>query len=170
LHIGRTLRRTLAKCPYDIQFDRAFERVIAACKLTPRRGQDGTWITDDMVSAYVELHRLGYAHSVETWQGGELVGGLYGVSLGKMFFGESMFSWRPSASKAALVVLAAKLASWVFRIIDAQVANDNTMSMGAEEWPRDVFLAVLRDALAQPTRRGSWDCPDPVATGGAGAR
>jgi leucyl/phenylalanyl-tRNA--protein transferase len=157
LHVGRTLRRTVAKRLYHVSFDRAFDGVITACKLTPRRGQDGTWITDEMADAYRELHRLGYAHSVEAWQGGELVGGLYGVSLGTMFFGESMFSWRPSASKVALVQLATRLAEWGFRLIDAQVANDNTLSMGAEQWPREQFLRALREALMHPTRRGSWD-------------
>ncbi len=95
LHVGRTLRRARAKSNYEIRFDAAFERVIAACQATPRAGQDGTWITDDMREAYVRLHRLGYAHSVEAWEGEELAGGLYGVSLGRVFFGESMFSWRP---------------------------------------------------------------------------
>jgi leucyl/phenylalanyl-tRNA--protein transferase len=161
LHVGRTLRRTLAKRTYDVSFDRAFEGVITACKLTPRSGQDGTWITDEMVTAYGELHRLGYAHSVEAWEHGELAGGLYGVSLGTMFFGESMFSWRPSASKVALIGLASRLAAWGFRLIDAQVANDNTLSMGAEEWPRKAFLSALREALMQPTRRGSWDGREP---------
>jgi leucyl/phenylalanyl-tRNA--protein transferase len=161
LHVGRTLRRTIAKRTYDVSFDRAFDGVITACKLTPRRGQDGTWITEEMVSAYGELHRLGYAHSVEAWERGELVGGLYGVSLGAMFFGESMFSWRPSASKVALVGLASQLAKWGFRLIDAQVANDNTLSMGAEEWPREAYLRALREALMQPTRRGSWDEREP---------
>jgi len=156
IHVGRTLRRMIAKRPYDISFDRAFRSVIAACQLTPRHGQDGTWITDEMVGAYIELHRLGYAHSVEAWSGGELVGGLYGVSLGAMFFGESMFSWRPSASKVALIALASLLRGWGFRLIDAQVANDNTLSMGAEQWPRDVFLRTLREALMLPTRRGTW--------------
>ena len=156
IHVGRTLRRMIAKRPYDISFDRAFRSVIAACQLTPRHGQDGTWITDEMVGAYVELHRLGYAHSVEAWSEGELVGGLYGVSLGAMFFGESMFSWRPSASKIALIALASLLRGWGFRLIDAQVANDNTLSMGAEQWPRDMFLRTLREALMLPTRRGTW--------------
>jgi leucyl/phenylalanyl-tRNA--protein transferase len=161
LHVGRTLRRVLAKHTYDIRFDGAFERVIRACKATPRAGQDGTWLTDDMVRAYVRLHRMGYAHSVEAWHGQELVGGLYGVSLGRIFFGESMFSWQSNASKVALVRLAEKVAKWGFRVIDAQVATPHTLAMGAEEWPRARFLQVLREELGHPTRKGSWASADP---------
>jgi leucyl/phenylalanyl-tRNA--protein transferase len=156
LHIGRTLRRELAKATFDVRMDGAFSRVVGACKATPRAGQDGTWITDDMECAYLELHRLGYAHSVEAWEKGELAGGLYGVSIGRMFFGESMFSWRPNASKVALVRLAETISAWGYRVIDAQVATSHTLSMGAREWPRAHFLDVLRRELAYPTRRGSW--------------
>jgi leucyl/phenylalanyl-tRNA---protein transferase len=161
LHVGRTLRRAMAKGTYAIRFDSAFEQVIRACKATPRAGQDGTWITDDMERAYVRLHRLGYAHSVEAWQGEDLVGGLYGVSVGRIFFGESMFSWQPNASKVALVTLAHRVAEWGFRIIDAQVSTPNTLALGAEEWPRPQFLEELRGALGHPTRRGSWGAADP---------
>jgi leucyl/phenylalanyl-tRNA--protein transferase len=156
MHIGRSLRRFLAKGVYQVRFDGDFERVIRACKTTPRREQDGTWITDDMERAYVRLHTLGYAHSVEVWQGSELAGGLYGVSIGRMFFGESMFSWRPNASKVALVELARKLARWRFPLIDAQVPTPHTIAMGAEEWPRARFLETLDDALRHPTHKGNW--------------
>jgi leucyl/phenylalanyl-tRNA--protein transferase len=156
LHVGRTLRRVIVKGTYEVRFDSAFEHVIRACKATPRPGQRGTWITDDMERAYVRLHELGYAHSVEAWEGSELAGGLYGVSLGHMFFGESMFSWRDNASKVALVALAEKLGGWGFRLIDAQVPTPHTVAMGAEEWPRPRFLAALKDALAHPTQRGNW--------------
>jgi leucyl/phenylalanyl-tRNA--protein transferase len=156
IHIGRTLRRVIAKRTYEVHFDGAFERVIRACKSTPRAGQDGTWITDEMEEAYLRLFRMGYAHSVEAWQSGELVGGLYGVSLGRMFFGESMFSLRDNASKVALVALAERVSQWGFRIIDAQVATPHTLALGAEEWQRARFLDVLREELAHPTRRGSW--------------
>ncbi len=162
LHVGRSLRRTIAKGTYEVRYDTAFARVIAACKQTPRPGQDGTWITREMEQAYVELHALGYAHSVEAWtQEGELAGGLYGVSLGHVFFGESMFAWRPDASKVALVALAERLRRWGFRIMDAQVPTPHTLAMGAVEWPRDEFLRVLREELAHPTRRGSWAQQEP---------
>ena len=156
IHVGRTLRRTITKGTYSVRYDTAFQRVIRACQKTPRRGQDGTWITDDMEEAYMELHRLGYAHSVEAWDGSELAGGLYGVSLGRMFFGESMFAWRPDASKVTLVALAERLKAWGFRVIDAQVPTPHTLAMGAEEWPRSKFLKLLRAEVAQPTRRGDW--------------
>ncbi len=156
VHVGRTLRRVMAQRTYEIRFDENFEGVIRACKATPRPGQDGTWITNDMERAYVRLHQLGYAHSVEAWEGTALVGGIYGVSLGRIFFGESMFAWRPNASKAALVALSQRLARWEFQLIDAQVSTPHTLSMGAEEWPRAKFLDVLRAELDHPTRRGSW--------------
>jgi leucyl/phenylalanyl-tRNA--protein transferase len=156
LHVGRSLRRAIVKGTYTVRYDTAFERVIRACKATPRPGQDGTWITDDMERAYVDLHTMGYAHSVESWAGDELAGGLYGVSLGRVFFGESMFAWQPNASKVALVSLAERVAGWGFRIIDAQVPTPHTLAMGAVEWPRARFLEVLREELAHPTRRGSW--------------
>lgn len=157
LHVGRTLRRVLHSGVFAVRFDSAFERVIRACKTTPRPGQDGTWITGEMERAYVKLHRLGYAHSVETWAGEQLVGGLYGVSIGRIFFGESMFAHRPDASKVALVGLVEKVRPWGFPLIDAQVATPHTLSMGAEEWPRAQFLEALRNLTNQPTRRGSWD-------------
>jgi leucyl/phenylalanyl-tRNA---protein transferase len=156
LHVGRTLRRAIAKGTYTVRYDTAFARVIRSCKVTRRPGQDGTWITRDMETAYVKLHQLGYAHSVEAWEGTTLAGGLYGVSLGRMFFGESMFATRPNASKVALVALAERLAGWGFRVIDAQVPTPHTLAMGAEEWPRDRFLVELGDALRYPTHRGDW--------------
>jgi leucyl/phenylalanyl-tRNA--protein transferase len=161
LHVGRTLRRAIAKRTYDVRYDTAFELVIRACKQTPRRGQDGTWITDDMERAYARLHAMGYAHSVEAWEGEELVGGLYGVSLGHMFFGESMFAWRDNASKVALVALAERVKKWGFKVIDAQVPTPHTLAMGAEEWPRTEYLRVLREELAHATRRGSWAQAEP---------
>ena len=159
LHVGRTVRRTMAKKTYDVRFDTAFEQVIRACKSTPRPGQDGTWITDDMEEAYTRLHRLGYAHSVEAWERGQLVGGLYGVSLGRVFFGESMFSHRPNSSKVALLTLADHIGTWGFSFIDAQVATPQTLALGAEEWPRQYFLERLREELAHPTNKGSWAEP-----------
>jgi leucyl/phenylalanyl-tRNA--protein transferase len=125
-----------------------------------RPDQDGTWITGAMERAYLELHRLGYGHSVETWHQGELAGGLYGVSLGRVFFGESMFAWQPDASKVALVTLAARIRGWGFRLIDAQVATPTTRALGAEEWRRARFLQALRCELAYPTHKGSWTGDD----------
>jgi leucyl/phenylalanyl-tRNA--protein transferase len=114
-----------------------------------------------MVRAYVVLHRMGYAHSIEAWQGGELVGGVYGVSLGRIFFGESMFAWKPNASKVALVRLAERIERWGFPLIDAQVPTPHTIAMGAEQWPRSTFIAMLRRELRHPTRRGSWAVDEP---------
>jgi leucyl/phenylalanyl-tRNA--protein transferase len=161
VHVSRSLRRVLSKGTYETRYDTAFERVIRACQKAPRPGQDGTWITEEMVRAYVKLHRLGYAHSVESFCGDELVGGLYGVSLGRIFFGESMFSRAADASKVALVRLAERVRAWGFPIVDAQVPTPHTVAMGAEEWPRSAFLAVLRRELAHPTRKGSWSLEDP---------
>jgi leucyl/phenylalanyl-tRNA--protein transferase len=161
LHVGRSLRRVIAKGTYEVRFDTSFERVIRACKVTPRPDQDGTWITSDMERAYVALFRLGYAHSVEAFDAdGKLAGGLYGVSLGRVFFGESMFSLAPNASKVALVALAERVAKWGFRLIDAQVPTPHTVAMGAEEWPRATFLEVLKGELGHPTRKGRWTDDD----------
>ncbi len=157
LHVSRSLRRTLRHHVFDVRYDRAFGRVIRACKEARRAGQRGTWITDAMEEAYVELHELGYAHSVESYRGEELAGGLYGVSLGRVFFGESMFSRQTDASKVALVTLAERLRGWGFPFIDAQVANPLTVSLGAVEWPRAVYLERLAEALRSPTRRGNWE-------------
>lgn len=161
LHVGRTLRRTVRQRAFDVRFDSAFEQVIRACKNAPRAGQDGTWITGEMEEAYVRLFRMGYAHSVEAWRGESLAGGLYGVSLGRMFFGESMFARESDASKVALVALADKIGGWGFRVIDAQVATPHTKAMGAVEWPRAKFLDVLREELRAPTRKGSWARAEP---------
>jgi leucyl/phenylalanyl-tRNA--protein transferase len=171
LHVGRSLRRVLRSGTYAVRFDSAFERVIRACKTTPRPGQDGTWITPEMERAYVQLHRMGYAHSVEAWQDDELAGGLYGVSLGRIFFGESMFSHRADASKVALIALAERVRSWGFSLIDAQVPTPHTLAMGAQQWPRVRFLDALRDALKYPTHKGNWasepelEAPSPNAQG-----
>jgi leucyl/phenylalanyl-tRNA--protein transferase len=161
LHVGRTLRRVVRQGVYEVRYDSAFQRVVRACATAPRPGQDGTWITGDMEDAYVRLHELGYAHSVESWQGGELAGGLYGVSLGSMFFGESMFALEPNASKVALVTLATRVARWGFRVIDAQVPTPHTLALGARLWPRSKYLVALREALEHPTRRGSWAAQEP---------
>jgi leucyl/phenylalanyl-tRNA--protein transferase len=129
--------------------------VIAACR-KPRPGQDGTWITNEMMEAYIALHNLGYAHSVEVRQEGMLVGGLYGVSLGHTFFGESMFSARANASKAALITLVSGLQELHFDLIDCQVETPHLGSLGARAIPRKEFIALLKESLRHKTFRGNW--------------
>jgi leucyl/phenylalanyl-tRNA--protein transferase len=160
LHVGKTLRRTLKAARYEIRYDTAFADVIDACREAPRPGQDATWITDDMRNAYVELHRLGFAHSIESWAGGDLQGGHYGLSLGAAFFGESMFARAPDASKVAFVAAADRFASWGFHFIDCQVETEHLARFGAEHWPRRRFLEALAAALREPTRRGPWTTVD----------
>ena len=154
--ISRSLRKTLKKAIFQVTFDHAFEQVIQACAVVPRAAQNGTWITEEMQEAYINLHGLGYAHSVESWLGGELVGGLYGVSLGKAFFGESMFHLKTDASKVALATLVEKLKSWDFHFIDSQMTTEHMIRLGAKELPRRIFLKRLQLALRHPTKRGRW--------------
>ncbi len=141
LKISRSLAKTLRNADYEVKLDTAFARVIAACAATPRPGQSGTWIVPAMQAAYLRLHRMGIAHSVETWQDGKLVGGLYGIAIGRAFFGESMFSHRSDASKIALAHLCAHLARREFGIIDCQMETAHLASLGARPIPRDDFLA-----------------------------
>jgi leucyl/phenylalanyl-tRNA--protein transferase len=155
-HTSRSLRKTLHGRRYEMRADTAFDEVIERCARKERSGQPGTWITPEMREAYVRLHRLGFAHSVESLEGGRLAGGLYGVSLGGAFFGESMFSDRTDASKAALVCLARNLAAWDFDFIDCQVHTPHLVSLGAHEIPRLEFLSRLETALAKPTRPSPW--------------
>jgi len=163
LHVGRSLRKNVRRGLYEVRLDDNFAAVIEACATTARPDQDGTWVTDDMQRAYIELHEQGYAHSVEAYRDGELVGGLYGVSLGAAFFGESMFARAPDASKIAFVTLVEQLQKWDFQLIDCQVYTDHLARFGAEEWPRDRFLASLDRALrARPTRRGYWQLGTPL--------
>jgi len=156
LHVPRSLERTLRRGTFRITFDAAFGRVVDACAAAVRPGQEGTWITGEMRRAYKRLHRLGYAHSAEAWRGDRLAGGLYGVSLGGAFFGESMFAREPDASKAAFVSLVRQLQRWGITLIDCQVATEHLARFGAHEWPRERFLAALGRALELPTRRGRW--------------
>ena len=164
LVIGRSLRKVMRRAPYRITLDTAFGRVIRACAEVPRPDQEGTWITGEMIEGYEELHRLGYAHSVEAWSGEELAGGLYGVSLGAAFFGESMFARAPDASKIAFVTLVEQLRRWDIGLIDCQVHTEHLERFGAEEWPRERFLARLARALERPTRPGPWSF-DPAEAG-----
>jgi len=161
-HAARSLRRLHRKRIYRLTFDTAFARVISACADVPRPGQDGTWITRDMEHAYLRLHDAGYAHSIEVWDGARLVGGLYGVSLGKAFFGESMFSRRPNTSKLAMWTLVRQLERWQFAFIDCQMHTEHLARLGARDVPRAEFLERLRDALRAPTRRGPWTLDDHV--------
>ncbi len=156
LHVSQSLRKTLKRQPFEIRLDTAFAQVIRACARTPRPEQDGTWITTAMLEAYCHLHDLGFAHSAEAWLDGELVGGLYGVSLGAAFFGESMFARRPDASKAAFVHLVQHLQAWQFQLVDCQVYTEHLARFGAVLWPREDFLQALARALQVPTRRGTW--------------
>jgi leucyl/phenylalanyl-tRNA--protein transferase len=156
LHVPRSLERTLRSGTFRITFDAAFDTVIEGCARAPRAGQDETWITREMRRAYKRLHREGFAHSAEAWIGERLAGGLYGVSLGGAFFGESMFAREPDASKSAFVTLVRQLQTWGIALIDCQVTTAHLERFGAREWPRDRFLATLETALEQPTRRGNW--------------
>ena len=163
LRVSRSLRRVIRKQPYRLTLDTAFDRVIEACASTRRPGQKGTWITKDMKKAYGTLHRRGLAHSAEAWCGDRLVGGLYGVSLGAAYFGESMFAHAPDASKVAFVALVEQLQRWDIDLIDCQVHTEHLARFGAEEWPRDAYLRALRRALKQPTRQGQWSFSDTPA-------
>lgn len=156
LRVGRSLRKAQRKGLYTITLDADFGGVLRACAETPRPGQDGTWITRRFQHGYAELHRRGLAHSVEAWLGDELVGGLYGVSLGGAFFGESMFARATDASKVAFVALVEQLQRWGFTLVDCQVHSDHLERFGAECWPRARYLSALRSALTRPSRAGSW--------------
>ncbi len=156
LHVSATMRKILKKRRYELSLDRAFGDVIRACSSTPRRGQRGTWITGDMVEAYERLRALGYAHSVEARLDGRLVGGLYGLSLGSAFFGESMFSLEPDASKAAFIPLVWALEEAGFTLIDSQVRTDHVQSMGGKAVTRESYLGLLAAALGSPTLKGDW--------------
>lgn len=155
-HCGATLKKVLRRGDFTFTFDRAFADVIAACAL-PRPDEPETWITPDMRAAYVELHRLGYGHSLEAWRGSELAGGLYGISLGRCFFAESMFHFASNASKAALAVLASTLAGLEFSVIDCQVSTPHLARWGARSIPRRRYLELVRSGLKHRTRRGSWE-------------
>jgi leucyl/phenylalanyl-tRNA--protein transferase len=162
VHVSHSLAKALHKSGWRWSMNRAFEEVMRACA-APRAGQDGTWITDDMLIAYARLHSLGHAQSLEIWEGGGLVGGVYGVCSGRMFSAESMFSRRTNASKAALVALAHVLRARGFPWIDAQVANPHLMRMGACMIPRRRYLDELARLVAQPAPRDWPRSLSPVA-------
>ena len=156
VHLSSRFRRKLRTCTWILRADTAFAQVIAACASSPRPGQDGTWITDQMQEAYLDLHRRGYAHSVEVFDGARLVGGIYGVAIGQMFFGESMFSGASGGSKIALAALAAELHGRGWPLIDAQIENPHLMRLGAQRLPREQFLQHVATQVALPEPPGSW--------------
>lgn len=168
-HLSRSLRKEMRRGAFEIRADTAFGEIIRACAAQPRPGQDGTWITDEMIAGYTALHEEGLAHSIEAWQGGRLVGGFYGISLGAVFFGESMYADVPNASKAAFATLLVNLVRWRFALVDCQSYTDHLASFGATDWPRSRFLAALKRALRQPTRTGRWTLEmGPVEAAAAG--
>ncbi len=156
LRISRSLRRTIRRKRFSITFDQAFAAVVQACAQTRRSYGHGTWITKEMQAAYAELHRIGHAHSVEAWQEGQLVGGLYGVSIGGAFFGESMFSRVSDASKVAFVTFVRRLRQIDVRLIDCQVRTDHLIRFGAREIPRKLFLDQLERAIGEHEKKGRW--------------
>jgi leucyl/phenylalanyl-tRNA--protein transferase len=156
-HVPRTVAQTMRRGTFELRLDSAFADVIRACATSRRRGQRGTWITKEMERAYLRLHEMGLAHSVEAWKDGALAGGLYGVSLGGAFFGESMFAKVGDASKVAFVALVRQLQSWGFTLLDSQVRTEHVARFGAREIPRTEYAARLREALKLPTRRGDWN-------------
>ena len=166
LQVPRSLRKTMRKGTFGLTLDTAFSDVVEGCASARRSGPAGTWITGAMKEAYSELHRLGVAHSVEAWRAGRLAGGLYGLSLGSAFFGESMFAAAPDASKVALVALVEQLVRWRIDLIDCQVYTEHLARFGAEEWPRRRYLAALKKALTRPTRSGPWTFDPPVVPEG----
>jgi len=156
VRLGSKFRRSLRRSEWEVRADTAFAQVIGACAESPRPGQAGTWITSEMRAAYERMHELGHAHSFEVFDGGRLVGGIYGIAIGRMFFGESMFSAVSGGSKVALAALAFHLHDWGFPLIDAQVENDHLLSLGAELWPRARFLGAVAELTAQPGIVAPW--------------
>jgi leucyl/phenylalanyl-tRNA---protein transferase len=165
LKISKSMRRLLRKCPYRITADYAFDQVISGCRLQKRKNQLGTWINDEMEEAYLCFHRLGAAHSIEVWHEEVLIAGIYGISLGKIFFGESMFTRVPNGSKYGFIILVQKLQSLGYRLIDCQQDTAHLRSLGATLISRSAFLAELKQNMLLPDDLGSWmawnfDCAD----------
>ena len=156
VRLSSRFRRQLKQSPWQVRADTCFDRVITACAQSPRPGQHGTWITSGMRQAYIDLHRQGYAHSVEVFEGDTLAGGIYGVAVGRMFFGESMFSGRSGGSKVALAALARRLSEWEWPLIDAQVENSHLHSLGGCLMRRADFLRAVADLVDLPSAAGSW--------------
>jgi len=154
--IPKRLSRILRQNIFSVSVDKAFEKVISACATIGDRGRKGTWITSEMIEAYCQLHLMGFAHSVECWLGDELAGGLYGLSLGAVFFGESMFSSQTNGSKVALVSLVNKLLEWDFDLIDCQMKTPHLMQFGAREIPGSEFQKLLAKSISRPSKIGKW--------------
>lgn len=157
VHVGRSLRKRARHCPFELRADTAFEQVIDGCAQTPRPDQPGTWITREIRDAYLSLHAQGIAHCIEAWEGEQLVGGLYGIALGGMFCGESMFALRDDASKLCTVSLLGNLRARGFAMVDCQVYTDHLARFGAQQWPRASFLKTLREAVSTPGLKGPWE-------------
>ena len=156
LHISHSLKQTLKKHPFQIRLDTDFEQVITYCGTVIRNGQSGTWLTPEMKEAYIKLHRLGYAHSVEVYQNEKLVGGLYGIALGRIFFGESMFALVPNASKVGFTLFVQYLNQKNYELIDCQVYTEYLDSFGAKLIEREDYISLLTKALEHPTDKGKW--------------
>ncbi|HEY4175353.1 MAG TPA: leucyl/phenylalanyl-tRNA--protein transferase [Kofleriaceae bacterium] len=156
LIIQKSLKKAIKRRPYELKMDTAFLDVLKGCASVPRPGQQGTWLIPEMVEAYGKLHEKGFAHSIEAWRGDELVGGLYGVSLGAAFFGESMFARADDASKIAFAACVRQLDEWHIGLIDCQVHTEHLERFGAYEVPRLDYLEMLKIALDEPTKRGKW--------------
>ena len=154
--VSKSLEQNIRNKKFSIYFDKDFESVIKNCASSTRKGDEGTWITDEMQKAYIKLHEAGFAHSVETYMENRLVGGLYGISLGKAFFGESMFHLERDASKIALHALVSRMKEWNFHFIDVQQETDHLKSLGAESIPREKFLKLLNEVLKFPVIKGKW--------------
>ncbi len=158
IKVHKSMRSYFNQKKFDVTYDKCFERVMRGCQTIVRKGQEGdTWITEDFIQAYTKLHEMGLAHSVEVWKDGELVGGLYGVSLGKVFFGESMFSHVPNASKYGFITLVKKLEQLGFWLIDNQIVSQHLLSLGATTISRKAFLEYIRRNNAEKTFKGDWN-------------
>ncbi|MCF8296799.1 MAG: leucyl/phenylalanyl-tRNA--protein transferase [Saprospiraceae bacterium] len=155
--ISKSLKQKIRKGVFEIKFDSRFEEVIEHCSEVPRAEQDGTWITEEMKQAYINLYNHGFAHSVETYYDGKLVGGLYGLSLGNIFFGESMFHILTDASKVAFYFLVEKIKEWNFDLIDCQVKTNHLISLGAEEISREKYLELLSVSIKNKSKVGKWN-------------
>ena len=155
IYLSKSLKKRIRQQHYTVTCDQQFRQVIEHCADTPRAGQDGTWITDEMLDAYCQLFEMGIAHSIEAWNNGQLVGGLYGIAIGKVFYGESMFSLSADASKVAFAHLAKQLENWGFAVIDCQISNPHLSSLGAEEISRESFNKLLSDNIDRPNEH-NW--------------